>query len=76
MHMVHAYVCVCACGVACMHQSCAAVQIEILQGQEVAEALQQLNLNVQAGGAHAGVCECAHTCVCLCLCAGRCCVGN
>ena len=49
----------CACGVAGMHQPCAALQIEPLQGREVAETLRQLNLNVQADGAHAAVCVCA-----------------
>ena len=76
VHTVHTYGRVRACGVACMHQPCAATQIERLQGREVAEALRQLSLNVQADGAHAGVCECAHTCVRLCLCAGRRCVVN
>ena len=45
-----------ACGAACMHQPCAADHFELVQGREVAEALRQLNLNVQAGGAHAAVC--------------------
>ena len=47
VYRVHTYVGVHACGVACMHQLCR-VQIELLQRREDAEALRQLNLNVQA----------------------------
>ena len=66
VHTVHTYGRVRACGVACMHQACAALQLEVPQGREVAEALRQLNLNVQADGAHAAVCVfvCTRACAC------------
>ena len=45
---VHTYVGVHTCGVACVHQPCAAGQIELLQGREVAKALRQLNLQADS----------------------------
>ena len=86
---MHIYVGVRTCGAACMHQPCAAPKIELLQGREVAEALWQLNLNVQADDQHAAVClyvrvracgrmcECARVCVCACARGrARCCELN